>query len=284
MIKAKPSSIFTITVLFIIIVMAVAALYFFNQMNNNYILIQQGISPSTYILDNHKFVQNRRALVFTSTLLFSGVSFLIMILLPSRQSVAQVKKVRATSQAAQPLQQVIQPVQQVLQPIQQASISAPVAPEAPPQAQEVPSSEVGDPAETIQKREETMSETPKKPEKIISSVDTIEDINELSDEYADSIVEGENDVVYGTGEITDSAIIDFVHKFPDSALKFLYRKNLDGTSITYEVEEIYTIWEERGLMRSKVKSYILTLTGWSVFPKKSLREVWVDLREVVFDA
>jgi len=287
MTKAKPSSIFTITVLFIIIVMAGASFYFFNQMNNNYILVQQGISPSPYILDNHKFVQNRRALVFTSALLFSGVSFLIMILLPSRQNVAQAKKARVepqTAQIPQPVEQVIQPVQQVIQPIQQASISAPVVPEAPPQAQGIPSTEVGHPAETIQKREETMSEIPKKPEQIISSVDTIEDINELSDEYADSIVEGENDVVYGVGEITDSAIIDFVHKFPDSALKFLYRKNLDGTSITYEVEEIYTMWEDRGLTRSKVKSYILTLTGWSIFPKKSLREVWVDLRDVVFDA
>jgi len=277
MIKAKPSSIFTLTVIFIIFVLAVASLHFFSQMNDNYVMIQRGISPSRYILNNHKFIQNRRALVFSSALLFSGVSFLIMILLPSREQTSQQQKV------AQPAQQLPQQPQQQQQPIQQSFISAPVQPEVSPQTEIAPVADAGLEPQIIQEKEVEMIDTPRKHETIIPSVDTIEDINELSNEYGDSIVEGENDVVYGVGEITDPAIIDFVHKFPDSALKFLYRKNLDGTSLTYEVEGIYAQWENRGMTRSKVKSYVLTLTGWKSLPKKALREVWVDLRDAVFE-
>ncbi len=77
--------------------------------------------------------------------------------------------------------------------------------------------------------------------------------------------------------------MDFVHKFPDSSLKFLYRKQLNGKPLSREDEDIYTSWEQRGMGRSKVKHYILTLMEWDKLPKDALYEIWKRLRDHIYD-
>ncbi|MBT4289475.1 MAG: hypothetical protein HOD92_19285 [Deltaproteobacteria bacterium] len=77
--------------------------------------------------------------------------------------------------------------------------------------------------------------------------------------------------------------MNFVHKFPDSALKFLYRKQLDGKMLGRGDEDIYREWEHRGMSRGKVKKYMLTLMDWKTFPKKPLYEIWKMLRDHIYD-
>ena len=38
----------------------------------------------------------------------------------------------------------------------------------------------------------------------------------------------DNDVVFGSKDITQSSMKNFVMEYPDSALKYIFRKNLDG--------------------------------------------------------
>ena len=103
------------------------------------------------------------------------------------------------------------------------------------------------------------------------------------DEPTHEVTEGDDDVVYGTAGITNAAVIDFVHKFPDSALKFLFRKQLDGKPLTAEEEEIYRGWEKRGMNRGKVKAYILTLMEWDNIPKDPLYDIWKKMRDHIFE-
>ena len=70
---------------------------------------------------------------------------------------------------------------------------------------------------------------------------------------------------------------------PDSALKFLYRKQLDGKLLGRTEEDIYVEWEKRGMSRGKVKKYILSLMDWKTFPKKPLYEIWKMLRDHIYD-
>ena len=58
----------------------------------------------------------------------------------------------------------------------------------------------------------------------------------------------ETDVVFGTGKITPASMMSFVRQYPDSTLKFLLRRNLDGRPLPSEFDQIYKTWEERGLM------------------------------------
>ena len=66
------------------------------------------------------------------------------------------------------------------------------------------------------------------------------DEKRLSDED-----DGDNDVVFGDGQIDSKSINRFVKSFPDSAIKFMFRKNLDGRNLPFEYEEIYIKWEKR---------------------------------------
>ncbi len=109
------------------------------------------------------------------------------------------------------------------------------------------------------------------------------DAIEAFEEGLTEVTEGEEDVVYGTADITTAAIVDFVHKFPDSALKFLYRKQLDGKPLTTEEEEIYHSWEKRGMTRGKVKAYILTMMDWDNIPKEAMYDIWKKLRDHIYE-
>ena len=210
-----------------------------------------------YVLNQYKFVQNKRGFVFSVTFLIAATSIMIMIALPSVEAKAAVVK-RA---APQPVK-----VER-----EESSISAVIEPEKP--KPETPPEAASPPSPSPVEKEAPPSDV---------VVDIIETVEEISADFED-VTEGEDDVVYGTGPISDAAIMHFVHKFPDSAIKFLYRKQLDGKALTNVEEAIYTEWENRHLTRGKVKGYILTLMDWKEFPKKPLYEIWKEIRDHIFE-
>ena len=85
--------------------------------------------------------------------------------------------------------------------------------------------------------------------------------------------DGDNDVVFGDGQIDSKSISRFVKSFPDSAIKFMFRKNLDGRNLPVEYEEIYINWEKRGLSRGRLKKYLFKLMKWDNFPDIPILEV-----------
>ena len=75
----------------------------------------------------------------------------------------------------------------------------------------------------------------------------------------------------------------FVSKYPDSTIKFLLRKNLDGRSLPAGYEEIYTQWENRGLTRGRLKKYLFKLMEWIDFPDTPANDVVTKIREYHFE-
>ncbi len=131
---------------------------------------------------------------------------------------------------------------------------------------------------------------PPEPEKITAALllDEIEDDDE--DDDLDDMDDGlrgeatdESDVVFGSGNITPKSMVVFVDKFPDSAIKFLLRRNLDGRPVPAEFDEIYKTWEERGLLRGRLKKYIMKVMDWKELPDIAIHELVQKLREILFE-
>jgi len=95
--------------------------------------------------------------------------------------------------------------------------------------------------------------------------------------------DGDNDVVFGDGQIDSKSITSFVNSFPDSAIKFMFRKNLDGRNLPVEYEEIYINWEKRGLSRGRLKKYLFKLMKWDNFPDITILEVVQRIKDRQYD-
>ena len=103
--------------------------------------------------------------------------------------------------------------------------------------------------------------------------------HELEEEGLQGDNSEENDVVFGDGRIDQKSMSNFVANYPDSTLKFLMRKNLDGRPLPVGYEEIYSQWENRGLSRGRLKKYLFKLMEWKNFPDIPVHDVVNNIRE-----
>ena len=103
--------------------------------------------------------------------------------------------------------------------------------------------------------------------------------HELEEEGLQGDNSEENDVVFGDGRIDQKSMRNFVAHYPDSTLKFLMRKNLDGRPLPVGYEEIYSQWENRGLSRGRLKKYLFKLMEWKNFPDIPVHDVVNKIRE-----
>lgn len=103
--------------------------------------------------------------------------------------------------------------------------------------------------------------------------------HELEEEGLQGDNSEENDVVFGDGRIDQKSMSNFVAHYPDSTLKFLMRKNLDGRPLPVGYEEIYSQWENRGLSRGRLKKYLFKLMEWKNFPDIPVHDVVNKIRE-----
>ncbi|MCP4295131.1 MAG: hypothetical protein GY786_05955 [Proteobacteria bacterium] len=251
------SSTFMFSIFFLLIILLGTSYHFFTEMNNTYILIQSGNTPVKRITNNYKFLQNKRGLIFSITFLFSAASLAVMVLLPTSEQ----------ENYSHGLQK-----------------PTPGTPKPKGMASDVKSQTTGEHVDLTQEPMKPVEKEDSHKDDIENELDLLDDNEEFADDTWAEVVEGEDDVVYGSEQITGAAIMDFVHKFPDSALKFLYRKQLNGKPLPREDEEIYNNWEQRGMSRSKVKHYILSLMEWEKLPKDALYDIWKQLRDHIYDA
>lgn len=117
-------------------------------------------------------------------------------------------------------------------------------------------------------------------------VPLIEEDEEFDDmEMSDEHERGgdEADVIYGSGRITYASMTEFVNHNPDSALKFLAQRELDGKHLPPPVLGVYEAWNERGLSRGRVKKYIMELMEWDKLPEMPLADMWAALRDRIYD-
>jgi len=107
-----------------------------------------------------------------------------------------------------------------------------------------------------------------------------EDIDD-DDDFEEGLKEvstDEADVVFGTGPITRDSLQRYVREYPDSALRFLLRREMDGRPLTSEIESVHELWQERGLVRGRVNRYLLELMGWEEVPDLPIHELLGEVR------
>lgn len=136
-----------------------------------------------------------------------------------------------------------------------------------------------------QPRHETKKATPSQTQEPTLNLDKIEE--EVFDDLdlAEDQERGgsEADVVYGSGRVTRDSILEFIYHHPDSALKFLAQRELDGKHLPNEVLDVYEEWANRGMSRNRVRKYILELMEWEKIPDRPLADLWAEIRDRIYD-
>ena len=73
----------------------------------------------------------------------------------------------------------------------------------------------------------------------MAAPDFDDEFEEEEDDGLAEVSEDDTDVVFGNGPINRPSMIQFINKYPDSALRFLTRRDLDGRPVRSEFEPIY---------------------------------------------
>ena len=93
----------------------------------------------------------------------------------------------------------------------------------------------------------------------------------------------ETDVVFGGEKISKSALEKFIRQYPDSTLRFLLRRSLDGKPLSAEIEAIYYNWEKRGLSRGRLKKNMLKLMAWQEVPDLPILDLLQSLKDRIYE-
>ena len=93
----------------------------------------------------------------------------------------------------------------------------------------------------------------------------------------------ETDVVFGGEKISKSALEKFIRQYPDSTLRFLLRRSLDGKPLSAEIEAIYYNWEKRGLSRGRLKKNMLKLMEWPEVPDLPILDLLQILKDRIYE-
>ena len=93
----------------------------------------------------------------------------------------------------------------------------------------------------------------------------------------------ETDVVFGSDMIRAPSMEKFVLQYPESALKFLMRQNIDGKPLPSDIVLVHVGWEERGLSRNVLKKYVLELMQWADFPDLPFQDFYLQIRNRIFE-
>ncbi len=211
-------------------------------------LVYRGMELTTYYLDKSRHDLYLNGLVYSITF---GIAFLLLlavIVIPSPEQIQ--KRLASTSFAGSP---------------ESTEIS-------------VPEGETPDAEDT----------SPLDGESIEIELEPDIESHEVEEEVEESALTGgiddeDSDVVYGTGRITDEAHKSFIISSPDSAVKFLMRKELDGRPLKSSEDEIYEAWQERGLSRGKLRKHILKIMEWENVPELEVNEIYNQVKDKAYE-
>jgi len=212
-------------------------------------LVYRGMELTTYYLDKNRHDLYLNGLVYSITF---GIVFLLLltvIVIPSPEQIQ--KRLAATSFAGSP---------------RSTEIS-------------VPEGETPDAEDTSPLDGESI-EIELEPDIESYEVDE-EEVEESA--LTGGIDDEDSDVVYGTGRITDEAHKSFIISSPDSAIKFLMRKELDGRPLKSSEDEIYEAWQERGLSRGKLRKHILKIMEWENVPELEVNEIYNQVKDKAYE-
>ena len=212
-------------------------------------LVYRGMELTTYYLDKNRHDLYLNGLVYSITFGITFLLLLVVIVIPSKEQIQ--KRLAVTSFAGSP---------------ESTEIS-------------VPEEETPDAEDTSPLDGESM-EIELEPD-----IESYEGGEEEEEESAltGGIDDDDSDVVYGTGRITDEAHKSFIISSPDSAVKFLMRKELDGRPLKSSEDEIYEAWQERGLSRGKLRKHILKIMEWESVPELEVNEIYNQVKDKAYE-
>ncbi len=126
------------------------------------------------------------------------------------------------------------------------------------------------------------TEVPQQNEMLQEPVDLEEDF-QIDEKSESSQEQMDADVIYGHGRITEEATISFLKNYPDSALKFLFSRELDGKALNQTTLKIHVHWQKRGLSKQKLYHYICDMMNWEKIPKLDIAELFSQIQDTVLD-
>jgi hypothetical protein len=251
--------------------LAVGCVIFLLGMREASYLVSDGVSYSLYYFNKPRYDSHLQGLIFTLAFFAAGLLLMLLIILPNSGEAVAVRRT-APPQPRQRPQPVAgaaaQPPPRTEPEAAPAAIAMTMA-EQPAAAVPAPAPAPAAPARSLD--EEVLS---------TSSADDLPVLDVSSSRLDDA---GEDDVVYGTGRVTDDAIWEFIQNHPDSAVKFLYRKTLDNKPLSPADEDIYRKWEMRGMNRGLVRKIVMEIMSWKSLPDDFPHNIWRELRDQVFE-
>ena len=140
------------------------------------------------------------------------------------------------------------------------------------------------PSETIENHH-----IPIQTQAVIEKTEALQDIVEfeenfeIDEESAISEDQMEADVIDGNGRITEDATVRFFKHYPDSALKFLFNRELDGKALNQETLKIHARWKTRGLSKQKLYQHLCNIMNWEKIPKMNIAELFSQIQETMID-
>ncbi len=216
-------------------------------------LVNKGMEITTYYLDKNRYDLYLIGLVYSITFGVALLLLLSVIVIPTKE---QINKRTSESQIGE------SPVTGT-----QYKTEATTSEE-----------ETSDETETLSESDEAL-EIELEPELESFRDGENEELAALTGNAADE----DSDVIYGTGQITDEAHRSFILNSPDSAVKFLLRKELDGKNLKSSQDEIYEGWQNRGLSRGKLRKHFLKLMEWDSVPELEVSEIYEQVKDKVYE-
>lgn len=265
----QPVRFYVILVVFFIAALVFGGSYFVTGMNGASYLLSDGMSYELRYLDKPRYEMNMQGFIYAASFLVAGSLMVMMIILPDKRAP--------------------QAMPGMPQPVGEGDEAAP-APEEPGEGQTDASRRVNaggtiewEDTEPVETEEDIAAKkaakTVKEAKARMKSGKT--SAFELSRE--DGTEDDEADVLYGNGRISDIAAWEFLQAYPDSAVKFLYRKGLDNKGISKDDEGIYQRWEMRGMSRAKMREMVLELMEWDSLPDELPHNIWRHLRDQLYE-
>ena len=216
-------------------------------------LVYRGMELTTYYLDKNKHDLYVNGLIYSITF---GIAFLLLLAVIVVPSPGQIQKRMSTSQFAGSAG---------------AGYLGPSGASAPVEQSPTTTGE-------MTAEEDEAFEIELEPD-----IESFDEEEEEESALSSSAEDDDSDVVYGTGRITDKAHRSFILSSPDSAVKFLMRKELDGRPLKSSQDEIYEGWQTRGLSRGKLRKHYLKIMEWDSMPEMEVNEIYNKLKDKVYE-
>ena len=213
-------------------------------------LVNKGMEITTYYLDKNRYDLYSFGLVYSITFGVALLLLLAVIVIPTKE---QIHKRTSETQIGET-----------------SGTGIPYTPEATTTEEET-----SDEIETLPESDESLE------------IELEPDVESFGDEEETALTgktaDEDSDVIYGTGKITEEAHKSFILNSPDSAVKFLLRKELDGKTLKSTQDEIYESWQNRGLSRGKLRKHFLKIMEWDSVPELEVSQIYEQVKDKLYE-